>query len=147
MRKFGFAIGYILLIFSTTLAAQENNDSDTMDKESYYEQLSRQDAAFEQSLDLANEDDEKDIWKDQKKYEKDLRKRDKEAYRAYMKGKHDAYAEHAEHCGSHCQHSEHYYQHAHFYFSYSDYHYPRHNNVAIRTGVQIASPRIGVSIF
>lgn len=146
MRKFVFMIGYMLLIFSTTLAAQENDDSDTLDKESYYEQRAKKDAEFEQSLDLANEEDEKDIWKDQKKYEKDLRKRDKEAFRAYMKGKQDAYAAHAEVCGQHCHHSEHYYHHAQFYFTYADYDYPQ-RNVAMRSRVQIASPRIGLSKF
>ena len=146
MGKLNFLLFTLLLATTVTVKAQENDQTDTMDKMSYYEQRAKQDAEFEQSLDVANEEDEKDIWKDQKKYEKDLRKRDKEAYRAYMKGKRDAYAEHADHCGQHCHHSAHYYHHAHFYYSYSNYHHPR-RNVAIRSGVQIASPRIGVSIF
>ncbi|WP_232459785.1 MULTISPECIES: hypothetical protein [unclassified Winogradskyella] len=34
--------------------------------------------------------EEKKFWKDQKEYEKDLKRRDREAYEAYMQGKTDA---------------------------------------------------------
>ena len=49
--------------------------------------------------------EEKKFWKDQKEYEKDLKRRDREAYEAYMQGKTDAQEEHYSHCSDHCHHS------------------------------------------
>ena len=144
--------GIMTLLFAFTMVAsataQEGKNEMGQEQESlsYYEQRAKEDALYEQSLAMGNKEDEKDFWKDQKRYEKDLRKRNKEAYRAYMKGKSDAYSEHAAFCGQHCRHSEYYYQQAQFYDSHSAYHYPR-SNVAVRSNVRVTSPRVGFSIF
>ncbi|WP_108424019.1 hypothetical protein [Flagellimonas amoyensis] len=147
MKHIEFFIMILALTFSTAMAAQENGTPETeQDRDSYYEQRAKEDAEYEQGLAMRNEEDEKDFWKDQDKYEKDLRKRDKKAYKAYMKGKRDAYAEHAAHCDSQCHHSGHYHRQAQIYYTYHEYHYPRRSTV-VQTGVRVATPRVGLSIF
>ena len=147
MKYFGFFTTLLALIFSTALTAQEKETQHTeLDRDSYYEQRAREDAEYEQALAMRNEEDEKDFWKDQERYEKDLRKRDKKAYRAYMKGKRDAYAEHAAHCDHYCHHSDHYHRQAQMYCTYHEYHYPRRSTV-VQTGVRVATPRVGLSVF
>ena len=146
MKYFGFLIALLAFTSTTHLFAQEEKDTTEQDKLSYYEQRAKEDAKYEQSLALENENDEEDFWDDQKQYEKDLKKRDKEAYKAYMKGKRDAYAEHERHCSHRCYHSDQYYHHASFYYSYHDYHYPSRRS-SIRTGIHVGTPSLRVGIF
>lgn len=134
------------LLFSIFSFSQENKTDREQTQLFSYELKAKEDADYEHSIFFNNVEDEKDFWNDQKRYEKDLRKYDKEAYNAYMKGKSNAYAAHAEHCGQYCHHSDQYYRHAHLYYSYSEYHPTRKRMVGL-TGVRIASPRIGFSIF
>jgi hypothetical protein len=135
----------LLLISGVQYAQEPASDQDQL---SYYEQRAREDAAYEQSLELA-EEEETDFWEDQERYEKELKKRDKKAYKAYMKGKRDAYAEHYEKCGHHCHHGSHYYSHATFY--YHGYHGHRYYRgpyrTRVHTGVRIATPRVRVGIL
>ena len=147
MKHLGIITAIFALGFSTSILAQENEKKNaTDDKLSYYEQRAREDAVYEQSLTMQNEGDEEDFWKDQKRYEKDLKHRDKEAYKAYMKGKQDAYAEHEAHCDHHCHHSEHYHHQATFYYSYHRYDYPS-RRAAIGTGVRVSAPSVKLGIF
>ena len=144
MKRLALLIMVMLLGLSNMTMAQENEEN-ANDKKSYYEKRGEEDAKYEQSLEMTNEEDEEDFWQDQKQYEKDLKKRDKKAYEAYMQGKKDAYAEHAQHCANHCQHSEHYYTHTHFYYSYHRTYYPRRSGV--NTNIRLGSPSIRVGIF
>lgn len=127
-----------LSVFSMTYA-QEG-------KSSYYEQRAKEDAKIEQEFQAESKDQEKEFWDDQKQYEKDLKKRDKEACRAYMRGKKDAYAEHQEHCNDHHHHSDYYYRNASFY--YHDYHYynqPRRSTIG--TSVRLSTPRVKIGLL
>lgn len=141
-----YTLGFILLV-TFGLKAQEAPEQQE-DKLTYYEQRAKQDAEYEQSLVLEKEEDEADFWSDQKQYEKDLKARDKKAYKAYMKGKRDAYAEHEAHCGHHCGHSDYYHHHAHFYYSYHNTYYRNPSRRAtLGTRVMLGSPSIRVGLF
>lgn len=138
-------ISFLLLISGFMFAQEPVSEADRL---SYYEQRAREDAAYEQSL-VLKEEEASDFWYDQEQYERELKKRDKKAYKAYMKGKRDAYAEHYENCGHHCHHGSHYYAHANFYYhgyrSHRYYHRPYRSH--IQTGIRIGSPKIGVGIL
>ncbi|MCK0156948.1 hypothetical protein MWU65_07135 [Cellulophaga sp. F20128] len=143
MKKLQFLMATVLIFLSFTVTGQEK-EANEEEKLSYYEQRAKEDAEFEQSK-MAEVESEEVFWEDQKSYEKKLKKRDRKAYKAYMKGKRDAYAEHAEHCNSHCHHSEYYHHHTTFYYSYTQYRArPRNSGVHTRVGVSLPSVRIGL---
>lgn len=144
MKYVGLCTALFLSVSFTSLIAQEEELSNE-DQLSYYEKRAMEDAEYEQSLTMANEEDEADFWNDQKQYEKDLKKRDRKAYKAYMKGKQDAYAEHARYCDNHCHHSGQYHYHASFYYSHYRYDHPPRRSV--RTGVRIGTPSVRLGIF
>ncbi len=146
MRKVIIWFLPIVLMGSTNLIAQEA--ATEKEKRSYYEQRAREDAAYEQSLSL-EEEEASDFWEDQQRYEKELKKKDRMAYRAYMRGKKDAYAEHYRHCDHHCQHGRHYYYHATFYYQgyHQDYYYRPSRRSHIRTGVGVGIPSVRVGIL
>jgi hypothetical protein len=127
------------------LSAQEQSQSNTNeDKQSYYEKRAYEDAKFEQQLKLENEDEEAKFWNDQEQYEKDLKKRDRKAYRAYLRGKRDAYAEHYGHCDHSCYHSDYYYHHASFYY-YNYHYYERYpNRTTMRTNIRVGVPSVRI---
>jgi len=135
----------LVVLFTLSLArvasAQEKRGNQNLHL--FYEEQAKADAKYEQSLSMKNEDDEKDFWKDQQRFEKDLRKVDREAYRIYMNGKKNAYVEHAEHCADFCHHSDLYYDQANYYYLYHEYHSPERSTTS-RSGFQITSPRIGL---
>ncbi|WP_411767660.1 hypothetical protein [Winogradskyella sp. A3E31] len=138
------AIGY-----NVPLIAQESTSESeqTIDKKTYYEQRAKEDAKFEQQFKAESKDEEEQFWEDQKDYEKELKRRDRAAYRAYMQGKRDAYAEHYNHCNSHCHHNEYYYYHASYYHhGYRTYYYERYprRSTTISTGVRINTPRVKI---
>ena len=139
------------LSFSLAAQAQEtevSNDA-SIDQKSYYQKRALEDAKYEQQFKAETKADEEVFWKDQKNYEENLKREDRKAYRAYMKGKKDAYASHYDHCGNHCHHSDNYYHHASFY--YYGYHghynerYPRRSSVG--TSVRIRTPSVRVGLF
>ncbi|MFD1163914.1 hypothetical protein [Hwangdonia seohaensis] len=138
------------LSFSFAIQAQEAEVSNEtkMDKKSYYQKRAQEDAKFEQEFSAKTEAEEEAFWKEQKAYEKDLKRRDRKAHKAYMKGKRDAYAEHYEHCNHHCHHSDYYYHHATVYYYRYDGHYshryPRRNTVTTR--INVSTPRIGLGL-
>ena len=145
----------VLLIFSFASFGQEDNSKtkkEDIDIATYYEQRAKQDAEFEQNFRAESKAEERKFWKQQKRYERELRRRDREAYHAYMQGKHDAYMEHHANCHANCYHGYYYRDHAHYYMygyygNHFYYHrYPR-NRSTIRTNVRVNSPRIRLGVF
>lgn len=147
MKRLHFLLTTAFVVMSFGLTAQET-EAGSEEKLSYYEKRAREDAQFEQSQKLENEKEEEEFWEDQKEYEKKLKKRDRKAYKAYMKGKRDAYAEHEQHCDSHCHHSSRYHYHASFYYHGHDhYEYrrsPRRTSVRTNVGIGLPSIRVGL---
>jgi len=142
----------IALNFAFTMNAQgpEKTNDTLIDKASYYEKRAEEDAKFEQQFSAKSKVEEETFWEDQKSYENNLKKEDKKAYRAYMKGKKDAYANHYEHCNHQCHHSDYYYHHASFYYyRYDGYYYERYprSRSTIRTNVRISTPSVRLGIF
>jgi len=143
----------LVTIMSISLSsyAQENKEKDEIkiDKESYYQQRAIEDAKYEQQFNAKSKTEEEVFWNDQKQYEKDLKRRDRKAYRAYMKEKKSAYANHYKHCNHHCHHSDYYYHHAAFYYyRYDRYYYPRSTRT-INTSIKVRTPsvRLGIGLF
>lgn len=136
-----------VVLFIAAGAKAQDVESTEQEKLSYYEQRAEEDAKFEQSQALT-EGEEEEFWESQKEYERELKKRDRKAHKAYMKGKRDAYAEHREHCDNHCHHSQYYHTHARFYYYHNDhYSYRRYpKRTAIRTGVGISAPSLRIGL-
>lgn len=126
------AVGY-----GVCLHAQE-------DKLSYYEERAKADAKFEQEFQADTPEEEEKFWTEQQAYERELKQRDRKAYRAYLRGKRDAYEEHYEHCHGH-HHTEHYYHHASFYY-YNSHRHPRYTN-GVRAGLRLNAPSIRLGLF
>ncbi|WP_248722239.1 hypothetical protein [Seonamhaeicola sp. ML3] len=150
MKTLKTSIFIIVLGLSISTFAQESQkDSTHVDKTSYYQKRAHEDAKFEQHFVAENESEEKEFWSEQKAYERDLKKRDKKAYKAYMQGKKDAYAEHYEHCNNHCHHSDHYYHHATFYYYRYDGYYNRYpsRGSSINTNIRLNAPNVRVGLF
>lgn len=145
-------LGFIILLSVSILThgqESENPDKKAIDKESYYQKRALEDAQYEQQFTAETKGEEETFWKDQKSYENDLKQKDRKAYRAYMKGKKDAYESHYNHCDSHCHHTDNYYHHAFFYYYRSDdgYYYeryPRRNTISVGTRVSTPSVRLGL---
>jgi len=105
MKRLGFVVLLLIFGYSNSLLAQDSNENPNLEKATFYEQRAKEDAAYEQSLVLNNEKDELDFWKDQKRYEQDLKKSDEAAYSSYMKAKKRAYHEHFQKCSGTCNHT------------------------------------------
>ncbi len=146
MKNFGVWAVFGFLFFSMGINAQ-NSEMTEAEKLSYYEQRAKEDATYEQSFTADDPEDEEDFWEDQKTYERNLKKRDKKAYKAYMKGKRAAYAEHEAHCDNHCHHSEHYHYHASFYYhDHNNYYRSYPSRTTIGAGVRIGAPRVRIGL-
>ncbi|MFL1011872.1 hypothetical protein [Flavisericum labens] len=139
----------ILLSFNPQAQEQELKSETKIDKKTYYEKRAEEDAKFEQQFTAKTEAEEEKFWKEQKTYEKNLKKKDRAAYTAYMQGKRDAYSAHYEHCSNHCHHSDHYYHHASFYYYRYDGYYYRHpqQRSGINTRVGISTPNVRLGLF
>lgn len=123
-----------------TVQAQENNvQAET--KITYYQQRGAEDAKFEMEFTAKTKAEEKAFWKEQKEYEKELKKKNRKGYRAYMARKKEAYTEHYYHCNEHCHHNNSFYNHAAFY--YYQYDRPNYQRVPTRTSV---NTQIGVGV-
>ena len=138
----------IILFFSATfIFAQDSEKKSKADIKRYYQQRAKEDAKFEQDFKGISKADENKFWKEQKEYEKELKKRDRVAYKAYLQGKKDAYSEHYEHCNNHCEHSTHYQYHANFYY------YGYYNNErrpyrrTSHTSIKIGTPSVRLGLF
>ena len=103
-------ISVFLLLVSYGIQAQEA----PFEKLDFYVALAMNDAKLEQNNNLLNSEDERDFWIDQINFEKKLSSKNPKAYRAYLSGKHIAYARHQKECSGH-KHSPFYYRQASFY--------------------------------
>lgn len=127
----------------------ETRLSSNQDRMAYYEQRGAEDARFELEFKAKSKADEKAFWKEQQAYEKNLKKQNRTAYRAYMAGKQDAYAEHYHYCDAHCYHGDGFYQHAGFYYyGYYERDYrtsPRSSSV--NTQIRVTTPTVRLGVF
>ena len=151
MKPFKRLMSAIIIVSSFTIYAQNSEVANrrSADKKSYYQKRAAEDAKFEQQFTAETKAEEEAFWKEQKAYEDDLKQKDRKAYRAYMKGKRDAYAEHYEHCNHYCHHSDYYYHHATFYYyGYHSYYYdryPRRSTTSI--GVRVHTPSVSLGLL
>ncbi|MFV8357159.1 hypothetical protein ACNQGB_13345 [Flavobacterium sp. XS1P32] len=126
----------------------ETNINVNTDKITYYQQRGREDATYELTFTAQTKAEEKAFWKEQKEYEKELKKKNRKAYQAYIASKEDVYTTHHSHCDSHCQHSDAFYGHAGFYYyEYDQKNYQRRpSTTSVRTqiGVRAHSLRLGL---
>jgi hypothetical protein len=128
--------------------SQETEVNTNQDRLSYYEQRGTDDANYELKFKAKSKSDEKSFWQEQEQYERDLKEDNRRAYRAYMQGKKDAYAEHHYYCDDHHYHSDSFYVHARFYYyEYDRRNYersPRRSSSDIQIGVSTPSVRLGL---
>ncbi|WP_185782385.1 hypothetical protein [Croceivirga lutea] len=111
----------------------------------YFQNRAKEDAAYEQSVKFKDTSDEEDFWKDQKGYEKDLKKKNKEAYLVYMKSKKEAYAKHSKHCSDACEHNKNFYSHTYSYQSYERTYYPR--RLVMGAQLRVDTPKLSLGNF
>ncbi|WP_111309079.1 hypothetical protein [Confluentibacter sediminis] len=150
MKSLKNTLAFVALCFSITLMAQESEVSSetSLDKTSYYRTRAMEDAKFEQEFEAQTADEEKAFWDEKKTYEDELKKKDKEAYQAYVQGKKDAYKEHYDYCDDHCHHGEHYYTYATVYYRPYRHRYVVYRQYpAVRTHVRVVTPRVRVGLF
>jgi len=148
----------LTIVFFGTLAAvnaqeakvsQETKVNTSEDRLSYYEQRGADDANYELKFKAKSNSDEKSFWNEQEQYEKELKQENRRAYRAYIQGKKDAYAEHHSHCDDDHYHSDPFYQHAGFYY----YEYDRRNyqrspsRTSVNTPIGVSAPSVRLGIF
>ncbi len=74
----------------------------------FYERLAQRDAAYEQTIQFSNEQDERDYWTDQKNYERLLLQKNPEAYQVYISNKAPSYIDHIQQCQQECAHGDFY---------------------------------------
>lgn len=126
--------------YKSQVAVQQNS--------SYYQQRAIEDAQHEQAFKASSKKEERAFWKEQKKYEKNLKSKDRRSYRVYIEAKNDAYAAHYNDCNGTCHHSDYYYQHAGYY--YYEYRQPRYNTATrttINTNIGVSTPSVRLGIF
>lgn len=135
------------LSFSIQAQNKEVDSTTAVDKNTYYRERAKEDAKFEQQFEAKSKAEDEAFWEEQEDYENNLKRRDRKAYRAYMKGKRDAYAEHYKHCEHH-HHSDAYYSHATFYYyRYNDPYYRPYHSRSYGTSVRVNTPSLRVGIF
>ncbi|MDI5898227.1 hypothetical protein [Flavobacterium yafengii] len=154
MKTMKFLLVLFFLGAITTVNAQEASvESETsintnVDKITYYQQRGSEDANYELTFKAKTKTEEKAFWKEQKEYEKDLKKKNRKAYRAYIASKQDVYTMHHSHCDTRCHHSDSFYGHAGFYYyEYDQRNYqraPRNTPVNTQIGVRAPSVRLGL---
>ncbi|MDI5895514.1 hypothetical protein [Flavobacterium algoritolerans] len=153
------AIKYLMiLLFSGTIVtvqAQEGNvKSETninvnSDQITYYQQRGSEDANYELTFKAKTKVEEKAFWKEQKEYEKDLKKKNRKAYRAYIASKQDVYTMHHSYCDIHCHHSDSFYGHARFYYyEYDQRNYQRRpSNTSVNAQIGVRAPSLRLGLF
>ena len=83
----------------------------------FYRVMALNDAQMEEDLVFSNEEDEADYWKDQFRFEKELKEKEYSAYRNYIHHKRLAYLEHQSECEISEKHGKGYLAQAKFYTS------------------------------
>lgn len=146
-----FFLGTMLTVQAQEVQAEaEINSRNGSDKLSYYHKRGAEDAQYELRFEAKTKSEEKAFWKEQKAYEKELKERDRKAYRAYIASKKDVYTEHYDHCDAHCHHDDYFYTHARFY--YYQYNQPAYyqrtpstsTRINTQIGVRTPSVRLGL---
>jgi hypothetical protein len=95
----------ITLLFASAIYFDQKQEKDAIiGQEDYYKERAKEDAKFAQEFNAKSKSEEKSFWKDQRAFEKELKKKDEVIHEAYMQGKKDAYAKHHNHCDAHCYH-------------------------------------------
>ena len=145
MKTIKIVLSVIAFSFFGIVNSQENKVEEKQEsKTSYYEKRAKEDAKFEQQYTAETKKEERKFWKEQKEYEKELKRKDKVAYDAYMQGKKDAYAEHRNHCSNHCSHGHYYHSHATFYYRYEYRREPRYRS---RSSIRVGVPSVRIGLF
>lgn len=127
----------------------ETRVNPNQDRIGYYEQRGAEDARFEFEFKSKSKADEKAFWKEQKEYEKNLKKQNRRAYRTYIASKQEAYAEHYHHCDGHCYHNDSFYHHAgYYYYGYDqrDYQTTPHST-SVNTQIRVNTPSVRLGVF
>ena len=83
----------------------------------FYRVMALNDARMEENLVFSTEEDETDYWKDQFRFEKELKEKEYSAYKNYIHYKRIAYLEHQSECEIAENHGKGYLAQAHFYAS------------------------------
>lgn len=144
---------FLLGTMATTYAQEARVESkvnvgNSSDKLSYYQKRGAEDAKFELTFTAKTKAEEKAFWKEQKAYEKELKERDRKAYRAYIASKKEVYVEHYNHCDANCHHDDYFYSHAGFYYyQYDQPNYqrtPSSTSINTQIGVRTPSVRLGL---
>ena len=112
IQHLGFLFIACMLCFPV-LRAQESMGADKTLR--FFIEKALEDAAHEQHLKLPFAEDELDFWKDQRNFERALKKQSYTAYHVYVNSKWEAYSKHSVSHNLDCKHSEHYYKQAAFY--------------------------------
>lgn len=94
--------------FAQSIPGQNNNMI-------FFVERGKKDALIEQTLQLPQLEDEVDYWKDQRIFEKALKKMSYQGYQAYLNAKLVVYNDHAQRCDAQCVHGQYYYLQASFY--------------------------------
>lgn len=140
----------ITIIFLGTITAvhAQGSSVESETKITYYQQRGTEDAKFELSFQGKTKAEETAFWKEQKAYEKELKKKNRKAYRAYIASKKETYAAHHYDCDAHCHHSNAFYTQArYYYYGYDDPGYqrtPTRTSVNAQIGVRTPSVRLGL---
>lgn len=145
-----------LFLFGTIAATQaqetsvrsETNINAHSNKITYYQERGAEDAKFELAFTAKTKAEEKAFWKEQKAYEKELKKKNRKAYRAYIASKKEVYTTHHYSCDAHCHHSDAFYNHAEFYYyQYNQPSYQRSTSYpAVRTQIGVRAPSVRLGL-
>jgi len=142
------AILVITLLFASAISYGQNQEKDSIiGKEDYYKERAKEDAKFEQEFNSKSKSEDKSFWKDQRAYEKELKKKDEIAHKAYMQGKKDAYAAHNNHCDAHCNHGAYYKFHVSYYYHHDQSYERRSYRRSNATTVVLKTPSIRLGMF
>lgn len=138
----------VTLLFASTISYGQNQEKDSIiGKEDYYKERAKEDAKFEQEFNSKSKSEDKSFWKDQRAYEKELKKKDEIAHEAYMQGKKDAYAEHNNHCDAHCNHGAYYKVHVRYYYHHNQSYERRSHRRSNAARITVKTPSIRLGMF
>ncbi|MEX0273268.1 MAG: hypothetical protein AB3N16_02710 [Flavobacteriaceae bacterium] len=112
IQRFGFLV-IAFMLCAPALQAQELMGADKTLR--FFMEKALEDALHEQQLQLPFEEDELDFWKDQRNFERALKKQSYTAYHVYVNSKWEAYSKHSASHSIDCNHSTQYYKQAAFY--------------------------------
>lgn len=131
----------------TALKAEANVNA-YAEKMSYYEKRGAEDAQFELTFVAKTKAEEKAFWKEQKAYEKQLKAKNRKAYRAYIASKKEVYAEHYNHCDAHCHHDAGFYTYAgYYYYGYDNPRYQRsYAPSSVNTRISVGTPSLRLGL-